>query len=328
LSLVQGKGLAQVKGRSMKELQAIEKHLRWRVKQRLAVLEYAAGHGQRAAADYFGLCTKTVRRWQQRYRQGGIVGLAPRYAKRRRSRLTPEVLELIRHARTAERFGCSRTRVWLQRVHQVSIAASTIQLAFQKLGLPRLTRTPKRRARQLKLFAKEAPGDSVQIDVKFVKVRGRQYYQYTAIDDCTRYRVLRLYRQLHAGASLAFLREVQRAVPFRIRQVQCDRGTEFPLTFRLAVEELGMRHRYIKPRRPQQNGKVERSHRIDDEEFWSQQDFASFEDADAGLGRWEHRYNHERFSLALAGRTPSEVLEAKLFHDVDRSRASTPLHPQ
>jgi hypothetical protein len=80
-----------------------------------------------------------------------------------------------------------------------------IQLAFQKLGLPRLTGTPKRRARQLKLFTKEAPGDSVQIDVKFVKVRGRQYYQYTAIDDCTRYRVLRLYRQLHAGVVVVYI---------------------------------------------------------------------------------------------------------------------------
>lgn len=60
------------------------------------------------------------------------------------------------------------------------------------------------------------------------------------------------------------------------------------------------------------NGKVERSHRIDDEEFWTQHDFASFDDADAGLGRWEQHYNHERFSLALAGRTPAEALGAKL----------------
>ena len=73
-----------------------------------------------------------------------------------------------------------------------------------------------------------------------------------------------------------------------------------------------MRHRYIKPRRPQQNGKVERSHRIDDAEFWTQQAFNTFEEADEGLSGWERRYNYERFSLALAGRTPHEVLLAKL----------------
>jgi transposase InsO family protein len=79
----------------------------------------------------------------------------------------------------------------------------------------------------------------------------------------------------------------------------------------LAVEAAGMRHRYIKPRRPQQNGKVERSHRIDQEEFWSRYQFATRAEADAPLAAWERRYNHERFSLALHGCTPAEKLQAK-----------------
>ena len=88
-------------------------------------------------------------------------------------------------------------------------------------------------------------------------------------------------------------------------------GSEFPLAFKLAVEAAGIRHRYIRPRRPQQNGKVERSHRVDTEEFWSRHDFATRADAEAPLAAWEQRYNHERFSLALHGRTPVEKLEAK-----------------
>jgi transposase InsO family protein len=84
-----------------------------------------------------------------------------------------------------------------------------------------------------------------------------------------------------------------------------------PPGVQLAVEAAGIRHRYIKPRRPQQNGKVERSHRVDEEEFWSEHDFATRADADAPLAAWEKRYNHERFSLALHGRTPAEKLEAK-----------------
>jgi transposase InsO family protein len=310
----------------MNELQAIRSHQRWRVRHRLAVLRYAKEHSQKAASDYFGLSARTIRRWTRRYEAGGVLALVPRYTKRRRSRLTPQVLELIRHARTVERFGCTRTRLWLQRVHQISLAAHTIHRAFHRLELPRLSRTPKRRPRQLRLFAKEEPGDSVQIDVKFVKIQGRQYYQYTAIDDCTRYRVLRLYRRLDARTSLAFWRVVQQALPFRIRQVQCDRGTEFPLAFRLAVEEAGMRHRYIKPRRPQQNGKVERSHRIDDDEFWTRHQFTGFDDAERALEGWEHRYNTQRFSLALAGCTPAEVLATKLTARL-AARASTPLHP-
>jgi transposase InsO family protein len=89
-------------------------------------------------------------------------------------------------------------------------------------------------------------------------------------------------------------------------------GTEFPLDFALTVQAAGIRHRYITPRRPEQNGKVERSHRIDDEEFWQRHSFGSFDDASLALEAWERRYNHERFSMALRGLTPSEVLAAKL----------------
>jgi len=64
-----------------------------------------------------------------------------------------------------------------------------------------------RRARQLKLFEKEHPGDSVRVDVKVVKIAKEKVFQYTAIDDCTRMRVLRLYSRLNQHSSLAFLRE-------------------------------------------------------------------------------------------------------------------------
>jgi transposase InsO family protein len=72
----------------------------------------------------------------------------------------------------------------------------------------------------------------------------------------------------------------------------------------------GIRHRYIRPRRPQQNGKVERSHRIDHEEFWSRQRFADFDTAVTALRAWESTYNYGRFSLAVQGRTPAEKLAA------------------
>src|SRR5207245_4689316 len=90
--------------------------------------------------------------------------------------------------------------------------------------------------------------------------------QSLAVEARRRFRVLSLYRRLQQQSSLAFLGERTRALPFRIRKLQCDNGREFPLEFVLAVQAAGIRHRYIRPRRPQQNGKVERSHRIDQEE--------------------------------------------------------------
>lgn len=281
---------------------------RWRVRQRLMVLHFARQHGPTAAARRFGVSKRTIRRWRVRWRTGGLEGLVPKYPRRRGRRITLRVIELIGEARRDLAYGASRTQLWLRRVHNVRIAVGTIQRIFRDLGLPRLRRTRKRAPRQMKLFEKAEPGESVQVDVKFVKIAGRWAFQYTALDDCTRFRVLRLYRRLHQQSSLAFLAELRRAFPFRIRRLQCDNGREFPLEFVLATRAAGIQHRYIRPRRPQQNGKVERSHRIDQEEFWGRHRFHDFDEAAVGLGAWERRYNYERFSLALQGRTPAEKL--------------------
>jgi transposase InsO family protein len=292
---------------------SISRRYRWKVQGRLAVLQYAAQYGVRPAAARFGLDRKTVRAWRNRARESGVTGLMPRYPLRRRRRIPDEVVELIAHARREFGWGACRIRIWLLRVHQVKVAAATITRICDDLGLPRPRRPKRRRSpRQLKLFEKANPGDSVQVDVKVVKVAGVKAYQYTAIDDCTRLRVLRLYRRLHVLSSLDFLSEITRAFPFPIRKVQTDRGAEFPFTFLLAVERRGIRHRYIQPRRPDQNGKVERSHRIDAEEFWGRNTFETFVDAELALRDWEHVYNEVRFSMALKGRTPAEKLATVL----------------
>jgi transposase InsO family protein len=192
------------------------------------------------------------------------------------------------------------------------VAVGTIQRIFRDLGLPRLRRTPKRVPRQMKLFEKAEPGESVQVDVKFVKIARRWAFQYTALDDCTRFRVLRLYRRHHQSSSLAFLGELCRALPFRIRKLQCDNGHEFPFAFALAVQALGIRLRYIKPRRPQQNGKVERSHRIDQEELGAPpiRRLRRGRCRPPGLGNPDTATS--AFPWALQGRTPAEKLATLL----------------
>src|SRR5262245_54270469 len=100
-----------------------------------------------------------------------------------------------------------------------------------------LRRTPKRAPRQLKLFEKPEPGDSVQVDVKCVKIAGRWAFQYTALDDCTRFRVLRLYRRHHQSSSLSLPSRVAAPSPFR--SVGCS-ATEYPFAFALAVEAAGI----------------------------------------------------------------------------------------
>lgn len=291
---------------------AIPTRYRLRVKQRLAVVEYVRQYGIKPASRQFGLARPTVRQWWRNWQRAGLQGLVPQYPARRRRRIGDEVVALITQARLEHQFGASRARIWLERVHHVRVATETIQRVFRDIGVPRLVKTRRRRPKQLKLFEKERPGDSVQVDVKVVP-RGRsKWFQYTAIDDCTRVRVLRLYRRQNHRSSLAFLRELTAAFPFQIRKIQVDNGTEFPLLFALTCQDLGVRVRYIRPRRPEQNGKVERSHRIDEEEFWGRYVGQDFDAATEALAGWEYRYNHERFSMALRGRTPMEKLAAML----------------
>lgn len=281
---------------------------RLRIKQRLKVLEYALVHGLKPAGRRFGLDRKTIREWRDRSRAAGVAGLLPRYPTRRARRIAATVVDLIIEARKEHGYGAARTRIWLQRVHKVTVAQGTIQRVVRDQDLPRLGRARKRQPRQLKLFERERPGDCVQVDVKVVRLGRQKYFQYTAIDDCTRFRVLRLYRRQNQLSSLAFLAELRAAFPFPIRRLQTDNGSEFSLTFALSVTEAGITHKYIRPRRPQQNGKVERSHRVDAEEFWGRQELSTFDAALDALRTWERTYNHDRFSMALKGRTPAERL--------------------
>ena len=90
---------------------SISRQYRWKVKSRLAVLEYAALHGLKPAATRLGLDRKTIREWRSRARDGGPPGLVPRYPRRRRRRIPAEVVELIAHARRELHYGACRTRI-------------------------------------------------------------------------------------------------------------------------------------------------------------------------------------------------------------------------
>lgn len=236
--------------------------------------------------------------------------MIPRYPTQRPSRLPAETLRLIEHARRELEYGAGRTQVWRWRGHRLHLHRATITQVFQRLGLPHLPRRRTRasRPRQLRRFEKPDPGDSVQIDVRPVKIGGHRAYQYTALDDCTRLRALRLFRQLGVRSTLEFLADVRQRVPFSIRKIQTDHGAECPLEFVLALQEAGIRPRYIRPRRPQPNGKVERRHRIDQEACWSRRQFETFPEADVAIQGWERTYNVDRFSVALHGETPAEKL--------------------
>jgi transposase len=131
---------------------AIPGRYRLRVKQRRPVVAYAQEHGLKPASRGFGLDRRTVRSWITRWKVGGQAGLVPKHPNHRKRRLPEATIGLLRQACFEQRWGAPRTRVWLARVHHIHVNPRTIQRVFRDLGMPVLTKTPRRRPRQMKLF--------------------------------------------------------------------------------------------------------------------------------------------------------------------------------
>ena len=165
------------------------------------------------------------------------------------------------------------------------------------------------------------PGERFQLDTKHLPHRdrwGRRLYQYTAVDEFSRWRFLALSYEITPAASIAFFDQLRSRFPFPIECVQTDHGSEFTYAFmpherrrcpfELHLESLGIRHKLIKVATPRHNGKAERSHRTDEEEFYRQVRLDTFPQAQRRLAAWNHRYNHDRPHGALAWKTPAQVL--------------------
>ena len=93
---------------------------------------------------------------------------------------------------------------------------------------------------------------------------------------------------------------------------QDDILRKFQAQFHWHVEDKGIRHVYIKPRSPQLNGKVERSHRTDQEEFYQLLTYTDDVDLNKKLAEWERFYNLDRPHGAFKGKTPYEALRSSL----------------
>jgi len=158
------------------------------------------------------------------------------------------------------------------------------------------------------------PGQKVQIDVKFVPYsclvgaaaedaaeNGGYYYQYTFIDEYSRFRYLEAFKEHNSYSSSEFIKHCVERFPFVIECVQTDNGPEFTnrLTsyadrktlFEVTLDRLGIAHHCIKPYTPRHNGKVERSHRKDNEYFYASHKFYSFADFQKQLAVWNRVYN-------------------------------------
>ena len=126
------------------------------------------------------------------------------------------------------------------------------------------------------------------------------------------YRALKIYEKHTQASAVDFIDHIIGKFPFLIREVRTDNGHEFQAKFHWYVEDLGIRHAYIKRATPQLNGKVESLHRSDQQEFNELLSYKCDIDLEAKLDEWERFYNFARPHDAHNGQTPYEALRDKL----------------
>lgn len=167
------------------------------------------------------------------------------------------------------------------------------------------------------------PGERVQIDVKYVPracLYGERLYQYTMVDEYSRW----CYREIHAEhsdyAASQFLRHAVETAPFQIMEVQTDNGREFTNAlsgqkvleasrFERTLCELGISYRRIRVGTPKHNGRVERQHGLDTHRFYHLEHFTSLEDAQNKVAAY-NVWSNSRIKVCLNFRSPNQVVAA------------------
>lgn len=295
------------------------------MRYRLSLLKYADKYGVTKAAIKYKTNRQYIYRWKKRF-DGSMESLRDRSRRPHHhpNQHTPEEIKLITDMRRRNphaglvifwvklmRRGYSRSMTGLYRFLK--------KQGFMAVHPPNPKYIPKPYEQMV------YPGQRVQVDVKFVpsaclknsKVIGKKFFQYTAIDEYSRWRFVEAFEEQNTYSSAQFVDLLVKAFPFPIECIQTDNGTEFtnrftshkdkPTLFQVHLEQHGIQHKVIRPYTPRHNGKVERSHRKDNERFYATHQFYSFEDFAKQLKEYNRReYNH--FPMRPLGwKTPNQV---------------------
>lgn len=300
-------------------------------RRRQAILLWAERHGVTAAARRYNVSRQSIYRWKSRY-DGTLQSLCDHShrPKQHPNQHSDAEIRLIRRMRKRN-LHTGLVVFWVklrQRGYRRSI--TSLWRMLRKLELaPIKPPNPKYVAKPYEKML--YPGQRVQIDVKFVpaacivgdaQAEGKKFFQYTAIDEYSRFRYLEAFEEHSSYSSAVFLEHLRKAFPFPIACVQTDNGTEFtkrllpaakrtPTLFERRLAQYGIRHKLIKPYTPRHNGKVERSHRKDNEYFYATHTFFSFDDFKKQLAVHSRKYN--AFPMRpLNWKSPREYIKAFL----------------
>ena len=296
------------------------------MKFRYSLMKYVEKFGVAKACRKYNKCRSYIYFWKARF-DGSIESLAyhSRKPHSHPNQHTEAELTLIRNMRRRNpKLGI--VELWARlRNRGYTRCVESLWRVLRREGLAEQEK-PKKKYKPKPYEQMQYPGQRVQIDVKVVPRSCiadplLKLYQYTAIDEYSRYRILGAYAEQSTYSSADFLRRVVTAFQrkgVKVECVQTDNGFEFtnrfsnskrdiPTLFEDTAKELGIRHKLIRPYTPRHNGKVERSHREDQKRFYACHRFWSLADFGAQLAGLQSRSN-SRPMRPLRWRSPRQML--------------------
>jgi putative transposase len=299
-------------------------------RRRLAMVDWHAAHGRNVSltARHFGVSRPTVYRWLGRFERLHLETLEDRSSaprRRRRPSWTVDQVEAVRAMRERyPRWGKAKLRILLRR-DGLELSVSMVGRILGYLARRGVLREPASRrigvrqrrwrrpyaVRRPSDWAIERPGDLVELDTLDIRPPGvtHPFKQFTARDRVSRWDTVELRRNALARTAAGVLDALEARMPFAVRAISIDNGSEFMAEFEAACQARAIRLFVLPPRSPKLHGTVERANRTHTEEFYEVTDAApELEALQAGLAAWELCYNTVRPHQALGYLTPAEYL--------------------
>lgn len=298
--------------------------------RRLKWFDYYYSHGENArlTCRHFDISPQTFYRWKRRYSPQDLSGLEQRSRRPRKVRqpeYSPDLVEAVRSLREQyPRWGKDKLVVLL-RNDGFSTSTSTVGRILRRLKERGLLREPlcngisarKRQrkrpyaVRKPKEYVAEAPGDIVQVDTLDVRpLPGVIIKHFTARDVVSRWDVVEAHTRATSRTASAFIDVLLQRMPFPIKAIQVDGGSEFQDLFETECQQRGIHLFVLPPRSPKLNGHVERAQRTHTEEFYELTD-CSFDlvELNDALREWERIYDTVRPHQSLGYLTPHQFLQ-------------------
>ena len=290
-----------------------------KLKYKESVVKFSYKYGVTKTAIKFNECRRTIYRWRERY-DGSLDSLKDKSKKPHYhpNQHTEEEIKMIKNYKNNNK-DTGLVVLWVKlREAGYTRTVQGLYNVLQRLGIYKKTPRKRKESEPTEWITGSYPGEKVQVDVKYVpkkclspylKEKGERYYQYTGIDEYTIIRYMWYTNEQSTYMSSEFVKRMVRyfkeQYDIKIKTIQTDNGFEFTnrlswqaflkdkkTLFENTLEELGIEYKVIKPHTPKQNGRVERSHRKDQERFYYKKVFYSLEDLRNRGKDWRKEYNN------------------------------------